>query len=149
MFIACGPRHVVVRSPGAVVLVPLPDRAVEGRLGVHLELMHVELVGAQELRRRLDQARMPRQALEDRVPGLHVEGRARRFGALLAHHFRPLLAEHRRQLGIEEGYLRRGETAGQEQVALLLEFGDLGRGQLHGGLPARHQSLGRLSLGRL
>src|SRR5216683_1759147 len=36
-------RHAVVARPDAVILVPLPDVAVEGGLGVELVLMHVEL----------------------------------------------------------------------------------------------------------
>src|SRR4030095_9102595 len=33
--------HAVVALPGAVVLMPLPDLTIEGRLGVDFELMHV------------------------------------------------------------------------------------------------------------
>ena len=40
--------HLVVVHPGAVVLVPLPDVAVEGLLAVDLELVHVD-VFAEEL----------------------------------------------------------------------------------------------------
>jgi hypothetical protein len=53
--------HQVVARPSAVVLVPLPNGAVEGRLGVHLELMHVDFF-AEDLHHRLDQARMGAEA---------------------------------------------------------------------------------------
>ena len=56
-------RHAVVARPGAVILVPLPDIAVEGRLGVDLVLVHVELF-AEQLLDRLDQPRMRRPAAE-------------------------------------------------------------------------------------
>jgi hypothetical protein len=53
-----GRRHVIVVVPGRVILVPLPDRAVKSRLGVDLELVHVELVGTEQLRAGLDQLRV-------------------------------------------------------------------------------------------
>ena len=54
-------RHAVVARPGAVILMPLPDVALERRLGVELELMHVDVL-AKELAERFDQPRMAGQA---------------------------------------------------------------------------------------
>src|ERR1700722_4840650 len=125
-------RHVVVVEPGGVILVPLPHRAIERRLGVDLELVHVEPVGAKELHAGLDQARMARQNLEYRVPGLDVEGAARRSGILLVDHLRPLLREDARQLVADERHLFGRKHRGQEQIALFLEFRDLGWRELHG-----------------
>src|SRR5580693_7348208 len=50
-------RHAIVARPGAVVLMPLPDIALECRLGVELELMHVDVL-AEQLAQRLDEPRM-------------------------------------------------------------------------------------------
>jgi hypothetical protein len=52
-----GLGHPIVARPGAVILVPLPDIALEGCLGVDLVLMHVELL-AKHLLDRADQPRM-------------------------------------------------------------------------------------------
>src|SRR5438874_4922673 len=87
-------------APGAVVLVPLPDVAVERHLAVDLELVHVD-VFAVELFHRLDHAGMAGQAGERlRV---HVRGEARAHGvrALLADVLRPVLAEDGGHLGDE------------------------------------------------
>src|SRR3546814_19175345 len=66
-------RHQIVARPGAVVLMPLPDVAVEGRLGVDLVLMHVD--GAVEyLHDGVDQARMPAEPPEGLVEGGGREG---------------------------------------------------------------------------
>ena len=46
--------HAVIARPGAVILMPLPDIAFEGRFGVDLVLVHVELF-AKDLLDRLDQ----------------------------------------------------------------------------------------------
>src|SRR5215212_6737398 len=74
-------RHAVVASPGAVVLVPLPELALEGRLGVDLELVDVDRL-AEELLQRLDEARMARQDPERLVIGMRRERRSRRTGLL-------------------------------------------------------------------
>src|SRR6059058_6594944 len=79
--------HAVVARPGAVILVPLPHVAVERRLGVDLELMHVELL-AEQLLDRLDQARMRAEQAKALVVGMRGKGGARRPGFLLPH-FRP------------------------------------------------------------
>ena len=76
-----GLRHAVVARPGAVVLVPLPDVALEGGLGVELELMNVDVL-AEILLQRLDQPRMGDQQAEHLVEGVRGEGGARRAGLL-------------------------------------------------------------------
>ena len=50
-------RHAVVARPGAVVLVPLPDVALERGLGVELELVDVDVL-AEILLQRADQPRV-------------------------------------------------------------------------------------------
>ena len=82
---------LVVVEPGAVVLVPLPDVAVEGRLAVDLELVHVELVAEQALHR-LDHARMARQPGERLAVQVRREVGAHRVAALLAHVVEPRAA---------------------------------------------------------
>ena len=76
--------HVVVVHPGAVVLVPLPDVAVEGGLAVDLELVHVD-VFAEELHDRLDHARMARQRRERIAVQVRGEVGAHHVAGLLAH----------------------------------------------------------------
>src|SRR5262249_10762000 len=70
-------RHAVVALPGAIVLVPLPQLAVEGGLRVDLELVHVDVL-AEELLQRLDQAWVPAENAERLVVGVGGERRARR-----------------------------------------------------------------------
>ena len=82
MFIARGSRHAVVALPGAVILVPLPDVAGEGRFGVDLELVHVDLL-AEDLLDRIDHARMRAEQAERLVVEMRGKGGARR-AALLA-----------------------------------------------------------------
>src|SRR3954452_17460953 len=67
--------HAVLRVVGGEIVVPLPDLALEGGLGVDLDLLDVELV-AQELEGRLDQPRMPHHQLEARVPQMQPHGGA-------------------------------------------------------------------------
>ncbi len=74
-------RHAVVARPGAVVLVPLPDVALEGGLGVELELMDVDVL-AEILLQRPDQPRMADQQAEHLAEGVRREGGARRAGLL-------------------------------------------------------------------
>jgi hypothetical protein len=56
MFIARG-SGIIVARPGAVILVPLPDIALERGLGVNLVLVHVKLF-AEHLLDRSDQPRV-------------------------------------------------------------------------------------------
>src|SRR4029077_20361227 len=67
--------------PGAVVLMPLPDIALECGLGVELELMHVDVL-AEQLAQRLDQPRMRGPQGERLLEGGGGDGRARRAGLL-------------------------------------------------------------------
>ena len=81
-------RHAVVALPGAVILVPLPDVAGEGRFGVDLVLVHVDLL-AEDLFDRLDHARMRAEQAERLVVEMGGKGGARR-AALLAPYLRAL-----------------------------------------------------------
>ena len=112
-------RHAVVALPGAVVLVPLPDVALEGGLGVELELVDVDFL-AEQLPQRLDQARMARQQPEHLAEGVRGESGARRAG-LLAPDF--LAVELEDVLGFDaqqrDFFFR--ETIGKEDVALFVE----------------------------
>src|SRR3546814_17694217 len=67
-------RHQIVARPGAVILMPLPDVAVEGRLRVDLVLVHVN--GTVEyLHHRIDQARVTAEPAEGLVEGMRSEER--------------------------------------------------------------------------
>ena len=65
-------RHVVVVEPRAVILVPLPDVAVERGLAVYLELVDVNAV-AEDLLRGFDQARMAAEPAVSVVVGMRGE----------------------------------------------------------------------------
>ena len=122
-------RHLVVAMPGAEVLVPLPDLAVEGRLRVDLVLVHVHRA-VDELHHRLDEARMAPEAAERLVVGVRGER-----GASHSARFSPdLLAVHRVDLVRGPPQYRRllGREAGRkEQVALFVESCDLFGRQPH------------------
>src|ERR1700687_5200303 len=80
--------HAVVAFPGAVILVPLPDIAGEGRFGVDLVLVHVDLL-AEDLLHRIDHARMRAEQAEPLVVWVGGKGGARP-PALLPPHLRSL-----------------------------------------------------------
>ena len=124
--------HVVVGLPGAVVLVPLPDVAVEGGLSVDLELVDVGAV-AQELLGRLDEARMMDQRLEHRMVFVHGEGGAHHVARLLAHILLAALGEHLGDRVLQDLRLLGREVVREEQIAFVVETLELLRGELHGG----------------
>ena len=98
---------------------PLPQLAVEGRLGVDLELVDVDRL-AEELLDRLDQPRMGAEAAEGFVVGVGGEGRPRRAGFLAP----DLLAVGRVDLlGLraEDGDLLLGEAVGEKKIAFTIE----------------------------
>src|SRR6202035_4928600 len=80
--------HAIVTLPGAVILMPLPDVAGEGRFGVDLVLVHVDLL-AIDLLHRIDHARMRAEQPERLVVEMGSKGGARR-AALLPPNLRPL-----------------------------------------------------------
>jgi hypothetical protein len=128
-------RHEVVVHPGAVVLVPLPDVAVEGHLSVDLELVHVH-VFPEDLHDGIDHAGMARQPREGLA--VHVRGEigAHHVAGLLAHVLGPALRVQARHLvGEELDFLRR-EERGKEKVTVAIELLELLRGELHAGLRA-------------
>ncbi len=121
--------HAVVARPGAVVLVPLPELAVERRLGVDLELVHVDRL-AEQLLERLDQARIGAQQAEGLVVGVGGEGGARR-ARLLPPDLLALGPQDRLGFGAQHANLFAREALGQKDVALLVELLELHVGQAH------------------
>ena len=98
----------------------MPDLAVEGRLGVDLELMHVDLA-VQDLFDRFDQPRVRAQAAKALVIGVRGEGRAGDPGT-----FPPdlLAIQGINGLGFmlqNGGFLGR-EHAREKQIALVIEL---------------------------
>src|SRR5882724_7695792 len=124
-------RHAIVAFPGAVVLMPLPDVAGEGRFGVDLVLVHVDLL-AEDLLDRIDHARMRAEQAERLIIEMRGKGGARR-AALFAPHLRAVGVVDAHGLLREQGYFFRAEQLGQEQPALAVEIVDLLLGQFHGG----------------
>ena len=125
-------RHQVVPRPGAVVLVPLPDVAVEGGLGVDLELVDVDRP-AEHLHRRLHQARVAREPPVGVAVGVDAEGGAHGAALPLAHDLGALAREDRRQRGTQHGHLLCREELRQEEKALAVQGLALPGGEHHGG----------------
>ena len=119
-----GPRlgHVVVALPGAVVLVPLPDLAVEGRLGVDLELVHVDRP-AEQLVDRPDQPGMARRGAGTARTSVWAAKAVRGAPELSRHTSSPVGGV---QIGRPRPAARAasacGEQPGQEQVAVPLDI---------------------------
>ena len=113
-FIARGSGIVVVVLPGAEILMPLPDVAVERHLAVDLELMHVHRL-AEHLHHRLDHARMARESRERRA--VHVRGEigAHRVAALFAHVLLPVLRRRAAALRRAGPRFRPAEQAGKNR----------------------------------
>src|SRR5262249_47965261 len=125
-----GLGHLVVVEPGAVVLVPLPDVAVEGHLAVDLELVHVHVL-AEEVPDRLHHAWVARQ-LGERV-AVHVrrEVGAHHVAGLLAHGLRPALRVQSWDLVDEDLDLLVPEQARKVEIAIPIEPLCLLLGELH------------------
>src|SRR6185312_4397495 len=124
--------HVVVGLPGAVVLVPLPDVAVERGLPVDLELVDVGPV-PEQLLGRLDEARAVHQRLEHRMIGVHGEGGAHHVAGLLADILLAALLEDAGNFRLQDLRLLRREIIRKEEISLVVELLELLRGELHGG----------------
>jgi hypothetical protein len=124
-----GLGHAIVALPSAVVLVPLPQLAVKGRLGVDLELVHVDRL-AEQLLQRPDEARVAAEQAERLVIGVRRERRARRAGGL-APHLLAVRVVDRFGLGAQQRHLLLGEAAGQHQIAQLVELLELLGAKLH------------------
>ena len=124
-------RHPVIAPPGAVVLVPLPDIAGEGRLRVDLVLVHVQLL-AEQLLDRLDHARVAAQQAEGFVVQMRGEGGAGRAG-LLPPDLRAVGVVDALGLRAQHGDLLRAEGLRQEKPAFFVELPDLVGVQLHDG----------------
>ena len=122
--------HLVVVAPRAIVLMPLPDVAVEGHLAVDLELVHVYGL-AEELHDRPDHARVARKPGERAAVQMCGEIGAYRFAILLAHIFRAALGKQARHLVAQHLHFCTREKAREEKVPVALEALDLLRCQSH------------------
>src|SRR5471032_421851 len=127
-----GPRlgHVIIGFPGAIVLMPLPDVAVERGLSVDLELMDVGLV-LEELLGRLDEAGTVDQRLEHRMIGVHGEGGAHHVAGLLAHILFAALLEDAGDLRLQDRRFLGREVVREEEIAFLVEVLELLLCELH------------------
>jgi len=122
-------RHAVIARPGAVILVPLPDVPLEGRLGVDLVLVHVEPF-AEHLLDRPDQPRVMAEEPKGLVVGVRGKGGARCAG-LLAPHLLTVGGVNRLGLVAQGGHLLLGEAIGEEQIAFFSELPELLLAQRH------------------
>ena len=122
--------HAVVARPGAVILMPLPDIALEGSLGVELELVDVNGF-AEQLHQRLDQPWMLRHHLENLIEFVRGKCGARRAG-LLAPDLLAIELEDVVGLGTQQRDLFLGEAIGEEDVTLFVEGLELLGTELHG-----------------
>ena len=137
-------RHAVVARPGAVILVPLPDIALERRLGVDLVLVHVELF-AEHLLDRTDQARMIAEQAKRLVVGVGGERGSRRPG-LLAPHFLAVGRVDLLGLAAQDCDFLFRKAAGQEQPAFVMKLPELLCREFHRDLlpSVRHPDPGQL-----
>ena len=127
-----GFRHAVIALPGAVILVPLPDLAIEGGLRVDFELMHIHWL-AEELLERLDEARVAAEDGEGLVISVGGEGRARR-ARFLAPDLLPVGVENTLCLRAQDGHLLLRKAIGKHEVPELVEVLQLFGCELHGPL---------------
>ena len=127
-------RHAVIAMPGAEILVPLPNLAVEGGFRVDLVLMHVELL-AEQLFDRADQPRMGAKQTEGLVVGVRGERSTRRAG-FFAPYLRPVGIINRYGFLPQGSNLLGGEAIGEEEIAFFVKLADLFFGQAHGFLPS-------------
>ena len=134
-------RHEVVGLPGAIVLVPLPEVAIESHLAVDLKLVHVDGF-AKDLHDRLDHAWMAREPGERLAVHMSREVGTHRLTALLAHVFRPVLGIETRHLVNQDLDLLRGEQARKEEITLAVELCNLLLRKLH---PVSSSAAGRAS----
>ena len=123
-------RHAILLVVGGEVVVPLPDVAGEGLLGVHLDLLDVEVI-AEDLFRGLYEARVAHEARVD-VAAL-VQGHRRAHGVvlLLPEVFRPAFGEQSRQVRFQRVDLVKREHGRQDEEPVVLEPFDLRVRQLH------------------
>src|SRR5262249_46662461 len=105
-------RHEVIVLPGTVVLVPLPEIALEGHLAVDLELMHVHRL-TKDLHYWLDHARMAGESGERRAVHMRGEVGAHRVAALLADILRAVLGVESRYLVDQDPDLHCGKQTGE------------------------------------
>ena len=125
-----GIGHVVIGLPGAVVLVPLPDVAVESLFAIDLELVHVDRL-AEDLRHRVDHAGMASELGEGLVHQMGRKDRANRVRAFFANHFLALLAIERRHFGEQHRHFLLAEKRIKEQIAVPVKGLELRGGQFH------------------
>ena len=105
-FSANGSGTPVLAVVGGEVVVPLPHVPGERLLGIHLDLLHVELV-AENLHGRPDEPGVADHARVDLASQVQAHGGAHRVALLLAEVLRPALGEKPRQLRPEHLDLRR------------------------------------------
>jgi hypothetical protein len=105
--------HPVLLVPEGVVLMPVPQVAAEGRLGVDFKLVDVH-VSVEQLARRVDEARVFRQAAEHVVLGVRAVDGANHLAVLLGHARLVAPAEDLRQLALDDVHLGLGEAVGEQ-----------------------------------
>ena len=119
-----GIRHVVVAFPGAVVLMPLPDVAVERRLAVELELMHVNLA-RQHLLGWLEDAGMANETPKDLVVRMAGERGPHRLAVLLVPDFVARFIENGGDFALHDRHFLGRKQVRHDDVALVLELTQL------------------------
>ena len=125
-----GFRHPVRAVVGGEVVVPLPHVPGESGLGVHLDLLDVELL-AEELARRRDEPGVAHHPRVDLASKVQAHRGSYRVARLLAEVLGAPLGEEPRQLRLECLHLARREPPRQNQEALFPEPLDLGIMKLH------------------
>ena len=116
-----GRRHAVLVVVGREVVVPLPDLAGEGWLGIDLGLLDVEILLTQNLSGRLDQPRVTRDLGVGLVPQVQAHGGAHLAIRLFAKVRGHLLGEKPGQRTAQRLDLGRREKLRQDQETVLVK----------------------------
>ena len=124
-------RHAVLAVMGGEIVVPLPDVARERLLGIHLDLLDVELI-AQDLPGGLHEPRMADEAGIDVAAPVQGHGRAHGIAPLLPEVLRPALGEQARQLRLQHLDLPGREQRRENKEPVFPELRELPVRQLHG-----------------
>ena len=140
-------RHPVLAVVGGEVVVPLPDVPRERLLGVHLDLLDVEVL-PEELARRLDEPGVAHDPRVDLASKVEAHGGSHRVALLLAEVLGAPLGEEPGQLRLERLHLLRREPLRQNQEPVLPEPLDLGFMKSHRPSSDRSSSSTAVPVGR-
>jgi len=102
--------HAVIATPNTIVLMPLPDRPFEGRLGIDLDLAHANLL-AKKTVDRLDQAWDPTEGCKGIIAGMGCKSGSWSAGAFPPDFFAILAIDRLGLVSKESDFLLRKNSS--------------------------------------